>query len=184
MNQSVLTFVGGVLPRHEVVGRRILEVGSLDVNGSSRQFMIPLGPSEYIGCDLVAGKGVDRIVNARFLVQAFGMNSFDIVISTEMIEHVPDWKACISQMKRVLKPGGSLVLTTRSPGFPFHEYPLDCWRFTQDDMRRIFSDMIVHNVESDVPQEPGVLVKVSKPKDFREADLGPMEVYRMPEYKA
>lgn len=183
MNQSVLAFVGGVLPKQEVAGKRVLEVGSLNVNGSPRQFIVPLGPSEYIGCDLVAGNGVDQIANARFLVQTFGMNSFDIVISTEMLEHVPDWKTCISQMKRVLKPGGSLVLSTRSPGFPFHEYPLDCWRFTLDDMRRIFSDMVIHNVESDVPQEPGVLVKVSKPKDFREADLREMEVYRMSEYK-
>ncbi len=38
--------------------------------------------------------------------------TFDLVISSECIEHTPDPKKCISEMLRVLKPEGILILTT------------------------------------------------------------------------
>jgi ubiquinone/menaquinone biosynthesis C-methylase UbiE len=38
--------------------------------------------------------------------------SFDIVISCETIEHVPDQRAAVREMYRVCKPGGMLYLTT------------------------------------------------------------------------
>jgi len=38
--------------------------------------------------------------------------TFDIVVSSEMIEHTPDPRAAFSELARVLKPGGVLVLTT------------------------------------------------------------------------
>jgi 2-polyprenyl-3-methyl-5-hydroxy-6-metoxy-1,4-benzoquinol methylase len=78
------------------------------------------------------------VVNAENLVKEFGKNSFDVVISTEMLEHVVEWKPVIANMKQVVKPGGVIVITTRSQGFPFHEYPVDAWRFEVSDMKRSF----------------------------------------------
>lgn len=42
----------------------------------------------------------------------FEENSFDLVISCETIEHVPDPRAAVREMHRVCKPGGTLFLTT------------------------------------------------------------------------
>ncbi len=39
-------------------------------------------------------------------------NSFDIVISFETVEHVPNCRKAINELFRVLKPGGKLILTT------------------------------------------------------------------------
>jgi ubiquinone/menaquinone biosynthesis C-methylase UbiE len=39
-------------------------------------------------------------------------NSFDIVISSECIEHVPDPEKALAEMSRVLKPNGMLIVTT------------------------------------------------------------------------
>jgi 2-polyprenyl-3-methyl-5-hydroxy-6-metoxy-1,4-benzoquinol methylase len=42
----------------------------------------------------------------------FDSNSFDVVISCETIEHVPDPRAAVREMFRVCKAGGTLFLTT------------------------------------------------------------------------
>ena len=42
----------------------------------------------------------------------FPDNSFDVVISSEVIEHTVDPQRAISEMHRVLKPGGLMVVTT------------------------------------------------------------------------
>lgn len=138
----------------------ILEVGSRDINGTSRTLFQPLARN-YIGVDLVPGDGVDQIVDACQLSAVFDCDQFDMVISTEMLEHCLDWRAAIYQMKTVLKPQGYLLLTTRSPGFGRHNEP-DHWRFTRDHILHSFADFdILALVEDD--QEPGIFIAAEKP---------------------
>jgi ubiquinone/menaquinone biosynthesis C-methylase UbiE len=56
----------------------------------------------------------DRVtyVQADAQNMPFGENSFDIVVSCETIEHVPDPREAVREMYRVCKPGGLLYLTT------------------------------------------------------------------------
>lgn len=140
----------------------VLEVGSFDVNGSVRGAAEQYAPQRYVGVDIANGPGVDVVCAAGDLVEMFGEESFDVVVSTEMLEHVPDWKSAIMQMKRVLRPGGSLILTTRSPGFHLHGYPADFWRFSAQDMRVIFADLDDLCIASDRVQSPGVFVSGTK----------------------
>ncbi len=117
----------------------VLEVGSRNVNGSVREFCAPLA-ARYVGCDLEAGAGVDKIADVTKLSSVFPPESFDVVISTEMMEHVPGWPTAWAELLAVLRPGGLLILSTRSPGFPLHDFPGDVWRFTGADIRRILED--------------------------------------------
>jgi SAM-dependent methyltransferase len=169
-HRSVLAFVMTHISEADVASKKVLEVGSFDVNGSSRGMIELLAPSSYIGVDMRPGPKVDRICNASDLVVTFGVESFEVVVSTEMLEHVEDWRGAISNMKRVLAPGGILLLTTRSPGFPLHDHPGDYWRFTKQDALEIFSDMEEIDVAED-PMFPGILVRAKKPVIFLEADL-------------
>jgi len=175
MHGSVLRFLQECLSPAEVAGKRVLEVGSYDVNGSPRSVIEPLGPKSYLGVDSSEGPGVDRAMNAELLTAHLGCDAFDLVVSTELLEHVVDWRRIVSEMKKAVKPGGLLVLTTRSPGFPYHPYPIDTWRYTKEDFEVIFSDLERLAILSD-PEVPGVFLKARKPERFVENDLSEVSV--------
>src|SRR4051812_33449727 len=174
--RACLEFVRASLAPAEVESRSVLEVGSLDVNGTVRPIVVALRPGRYVGVDLAPGPGVDEICDATELVRRFGSDVFDIVISTEMLEHVRDWRAVLSQLKRVLKPGGTLLLTTRSCGFPYHGFPEDFWRYETSDMSVLLRDFDIDKIETD-SESPGVMFKGRKPLSFSETDLSSHALY-------
>lgn len=99
------------------IGGKVLDVGSMDINGNNRQFFYQ---SEYVGMDIAPGPNVD-IVNdlpdKEF--QWFG-DYFDTVISTECMEHNKHYRNTIKEMYRVLKPGGLMLMTMASHKRPEH----------------------------------------------------------------
>src|SRR5438874_790183 len=98
---TCLTFGRNHLTEGEIRGKTILEVGALNVNGSLRDWLETHGPDQYVGVDIVAGPGVDEICDAERLVARFGTNRFDVVICTEMLEHVQHWSRVVSNLKNV-----------------------------------------------------------------------------------
>jgi hypothetical protein len=167
----------------------VLEVGAFNVNGSLRHHVESLKPSSYLGVDLQYGPGVDYVVDFCALTQVEVLDKwpgqFDLIISTEMLEHAEDWRAAVRNMKALLKPGGLLLLTTRSFGFPRHGYPSDYWRFSCGDMAKIFADFHFTIIKPD-PQVPGVFVRTTKPMPMDMTvdlgDLSHIEVYSMNEH--
>lgn len=177
-NPACIEFARTHLDPGQVRGREVLEVGALDVNGSLRPWVESMAPARYLGVDIALGPGVDDICDACGILQRYGPNSFDVLLSTELLEHVRDWRAAIRGFKHVLRPGGIMLLTTRSHGHPFHGYPFDFWRFELDDMRAIFADLEIEALERD-PAEPGVFVKARKPVKFAERPLDDIALYSM-----
>ena len=155
MHESVMKFVKHVVSKINLADKRVLEVGSYNVNGSVRELF--KGAAEYIGVDSREGPGVDRVANAHALQYYFMPDYFDIVVSTEMLEHDPAFWLSMPEMGRVLKTGGHLILTARGNGFPLHEHPGDYWRFMPESFRLLF-DLAGCNVEliKEDPQMPGV----------------------------
>lgn len=177
-NVAVLEFFIEDVRNEEIKNQRVLEVGSKYVNGSVRPFIERLGPREYIGVDIEAGRCVDVILPAEKLVERFGLESFDVVISTELLEHVKDWRLVINNVKNVLRCGGYAYITTRSFGFPFHSYPFDYWRYEIEDMKKIFSDFDIVALKRD-HMGPGVFLKAIKPLNYKPCNLEEIDLYSM-----
>jgi len=159
MHESVMAFGKKRLTRELVEGKCVLEVGSRDINGGLRGYVESLKPKCFVGVDAKEGRGVDKVMLAEELVEHFGEESFDVVYSTEMLEHTCDWRKVIENIKRVCKIGGYILITTRSPGFGYHPDPSfgDNWRFTIEDFREIFKDFEILELVKD-PQVPGVFL--------------------------
>ena len=160
---SVLNFSRVSLAPLDIKGKDILEVGSYNVNGTVKPYVMSQGPRTYVGTDLRPGPGVDIVCNVSNLLDHFKPESFDGIITTEMLEHVENWSEAIDVMKNLLRPCGWLLLTTRSLGFPLHDYPGDYWRFSVANMHDIFADFGVQIVQND-EEAPGVFVKAFKPR--------------------
>jgi len=153
MHESVMKFVKHVVSKIDLTDKRVLEVGSYNVNGSVKPLFA--GAAEYIGVDMREGKDVDYVRKASELWPEF--RQFDIVVSTEMLEHDPAFWLSMRDMGLVLKTGGHLILTARGNGFPLHEHPSDYWRFMPESFRLLFN-LAGCRVEviKDDPQMPGL----------------------------
>lgn len=164
------------LSEEEVKGKRVLEVGSMNVNGSVRGIIAVHKPSEYIGIDMEAGPGVDIVCRAEKLVERFGKESFDIVVSTCLLEHVRDWQSVVSNIKQVCKKNGLILLIVPAI-WPFHAFPHDYWRYRESDIKEIFSDCEIVKIEVDRKSPALTYAKIRKPEGFLENDISHIKLY-------
>ena len=89
--------------------------------------------SKYFRADFTPCNGLDFLLPADSSVPAPD-SSFDMVLSTQVLEHVPEPANYVAECFRVLKPGGFLVLTTHGL-FEDHGCPYDFQRWTADGLR-------------------------------------------------
>jgi 2-polyprenyl-6-hydroxyphenyl methylase/3-demethylubiquinone-9 3-methyltransferase len=117
-NRRVQVLVDEFLPDSAIAGKTALDVGC-GLGFFSRR-LVERG-ADVTGCDIGLGlvertrrsAGCDGVVaDALDLTGRFGPNSFDLVVSSECIEHTPDPVRVISEMLAVLRPGGYLSLST------------------------------------------------------------------------
>jgi SAM-dependent methyltransferase len=103
----------------------------LDVGCGGRPYEPWLAPgSAYVGFDTRASPS--SVVDAWALAAALPVRTaaVDTVLCTQVLEHLPDPAAAIQEMARVLRPGGTLILTAPQAWF-LHEEPFDFFRFTR-----------------------------------------------------
>lgn len=87
-----------------------------------------------VAVDLQPSTGIEVRADAHAL--PFRDGSFEVVLCTEVLEHLVEPQRAIDDMFRVLQPGGRLLLTTRFL-FPIHDAPHDYFRFTKYGLRHL-----------------------------------------------
>ena len=93
--------------------KSVLEIGSLDLNGSIRKFF---DKCSYLGVDVGPGPGVDLVAKGEDLT--FADNWFDVVASTECFEHTAAWPQIFANMTRFSK--GLVFFTCATTGRAEH----------------------------------------------------------------
>ena len=105
----------------------ILEIGSLDINGSVRSIFDSFAAS-YLGLDMQDGPGVDLVADGATYELP---EAYDVIVTAETFEHTPDWKKIIQQSYINLRPGGIFIATMAGEGRPPHsaidENPIRDW---------------------------------------------------------
>jgi ubiquinone/menaquinone biosynthesis C-methylase UbiE len=105
----------------QVESKRVLCVGS--GYGEECARISALGASRVIGIDLSMGniqQARQQYPSLEFHQMdmeqiSFAPASFDVVFSSLALHYVRDWNATLTGMRRVLAPGGTIVLSTHHP---------------------------------------------------------------------
>lgn len=112
-----------------------VEVGSRDVNPGNGAYrdIIPKA-WEYTGLDVVPGINVTLVVSDPHDWSEVPNESADVVVSGSCLEHTEYMWAVASEIGRITKPDGTVILCAPSMGH-IHDYLIDCWRILPDGMR-------------------------------------------------
>lgn len=119
----ILDVGGGAAPYHEFFAGKIAEYMVVDVENN-----LPQGDPRSLS-----------FTNGVAEALPFPDESFDIVMSNQVLEHVNDERMAVSETYRVLKPGGSFIGSVPHVS-PIHLEPHDFRRFTVLGLQKLLSD--------------------------------------------
>jgi SAM-dependent methyltransferase len=151
----------GTLPEiAAVINRQRLMIYTAEANSAlfnaMRSLIDPalLSFSEYFGPDYRSGEMVGTTPHQDLQATSFAEAAFDLVLTSEVMEHVPDALIAEREIVRILKPGGVYCFTV--PFLPYHEQ--DMILADLDDMGaiRYYADPQYHG--DPVRPEEGILV--------------------------
>ena len=135
MHQNSLKSMTYFRDRYIALGDYILDVGSLNVNGTYRSLF---KKQVYIGMDIIAGSNVDIVGYENI------KKTYDAVVSGQVMEHVKrpwDW------LKNLTQYTHGLICIIAPNTWGEHRYPLDTYRYFPDGMRDLFEYAGIHELE-------------------------------------
>lgn len=153
MTPSILRWIAEVV-QPQFAARRpahVLEIGSLDVNGSARSVLRQYS-KEWLGVDRQVGPGVDWVGEVGELAATLTAGALpwaDAVVCTEALEHDAHFWETLDYIRVLSRRPALWVVTTPANGFPYHGHPRDYYRFTEDAYHDvIFASMHVLDVRT------------------------------------
>ena len=93
--------------------------------------------AEYVGMEEDPGPGVDVLGRAEDI--PFENDRFDLVLCSQVLEHSDNPAQAVSEIGRVLRPGGVAFVSTHGV-IGYHPHPDDYWRWTHAGLEKLFRD--------------------------------------------
>lgn len=120
---------------------------TLDLGAGTSKYRGIIYPNalKYTTFDIQGGKNINVVGDV--LNPPFKDGEFDTVISTQVLEHVEKPWIMISQISRIIKPGGLCIITAPFM-FPFHADPHDFFRYSKKGMESLFENEGFEIIES------------------------------------
>lgn len=115
---------------------KILDIGSLDTSGKNYNYksIFDLPNWNYTGLDVIDGTNVDILVEDIYNIAEIEDNSYDVVVSGQLFEQLEFFWITMSEIGRILKPGGVCCIIAPSGGPKHGALGHDCYRFYEDGM--------------------------------------------------
>lgn len=131
--RGIIKFLKENLPVHQTFSGKSLDIGS---GRQPYADLIRAHGYKYESLDIVE----NTVTSTTYIADAadipIGSNSFDLVTSFQVLEHLPYPELSVLEWNRVLKPGGTLLVTTAFY-YPVHGFPADYFRFTKEGISEI-----------------------------------------------
>lgn len=118
---------------------RIAEINSIGSTRSMHAFLSQLPGlvySEYLGKERL-GEVIGGVRNEDLLGLTYADESFDLILTSDTLEHVPDIGRCLAETQRILRPGGRHVLTV----------PVTMWRGRSAQRATLDEAGVVHHLQ-------------------------------------
>lgn len=131
-----------------IYAQKYISGRTLDFGAGSAKYsnFIKQKASEYVAFDVVDGKNIDVVGDV--LNAPFENNSFDTIISTQVLEHVEKPWLMVKEIRRILKKDGICILT--APFLqPYHPDPADFFRYTTEGLISLFKNEGFSTIECD-----------------------------------
>lgn len=120
-------------------GQQVSADWLLDIGCGTKPYRRRLSARRYIGIDLPTYGPQAADIFGTALQLPFRDASYDAVLCTQVLEHVPNPGRLLQEIARLLKPGGVLILTTPQT-WGLHLEPFDYFRYTRYGLETLAAD--------------------------------------------
>lgn len=135
LRQNVSDFIARAGKLYDCSDMIILDIAPQDHEGAR----------PYFPCSTVETLDINPASGATYIADLCKTNSgnvpsdrFDLIVCTEVLEHTLNPFLAVTEMRRILKPGGFVLISTPF-NFRIHGPLPDCWRFTEHGLKALFS---------------------------------------------
>jgi SAM-dependent methyltransferase len=129
--------------KHWLRDLRVSPLRVLDVGGRLQPYRKLLADDVcYIAVDIRTTPLVDVVGRGEQL--PFASGSFDLVLCTQVLQYVPEPSLILSEINRVLKPEGALMLSV--PAAHVRDSEEECWRFLPAGLNKLLSSFTLIQV--------------------------------------